>query len=315
MDLVAHIGQLSTRCAIIDQEGQVLAAESLRNEGFGGCADLIKAYLGRRRATDRPSRAAIAVPADVSGDRIQLSDPDWNLSKTHLEEDLGLRKLRIVNDLEALVWALPSLGRESKTQIGDGSPDPGSAYGLVCPGHQLRVGTLIPNSDGWTAIHDHGGNVSLAATDADEAAVIERIRKVYGQCTTQHVLSVPGLVNLYKALSVTVGRGSAKVSYSDVISLAQRREPLASKALGMFFAFLATLCSDLALTIGTRGGIYIGGEIAPKVLALMKQSKFRDRFEATRGVAERLKEMPTYVITMTQSQVQLQGLKRVLGHA
>jgi len=290
-----------------------LAPEELENSHFDKLDELIKVYLSRRRNSDRPTRAAIAIPAIVTSDRVDLSDPDWSFSKQRLQDSLGLRMLRVVYDLESAAWALPELQADSFHQIGGGAPSAKGPFGLICPDHELRVVSLIANSDGWLAVHSHGGLVSLAATTAEEADVLARVRERYGQCTAQHIISVAGLVNIYRALSEIAGRGPAKASCGDVLSLAKRREPLASKALAMFFMFLATFSRDLALTIGARGGIYVGGALVPRVLYFMQHSKFRERFEGSRGVANHLKEIPTRVITAPLPE--LDGLRLILGYS
>ena len=50
-----------------------------------------------------------------------------------------------------------------------------------------------------------------------------------------------------------------QVHPDDVTSLAAKGEPLAASAMDMFFAFLGTVASDLAVTLGARGGVYITG--------------------------------------------------------
>jgi glucokinase len=59
---------------------------------------------------------------------------------------------------------------------------------------------------------------------------------------------------------------------------------------------LGTIAGNLALTLGARGGIYIGGGIVPKLGDAFAQSKFRERFEAKGRFRAYLALIPTYVI-------------------
>ena len=60
---------------------------------------------------------------------------------------------------------------------------------------------------------------------------------------------------------------------------------------------LGTMAGNLALTLGARGGIYIGGGIVPRFGERFAQSPFRARFEAKGRFGEYLAAIPTWVVT------------------
>jgi len=150
-----------------------------------------------------------------------------------------------------------------------------------------------------------------AMTDEEEA-VIAVLRKKLGHCSAERVLSGPGLENLYVTLAQLAGRGEPTITAADVTNLARQGEPLARKALGMFFAMLGTVASNLALTTGARGGVYIAGGIVPRVLDLLDRSEFRARFEDKGRYGDYLGAIPTYVITAPLPA--FRGLKYLLGY-
>jgi glucokinase len=49
--------------------------------------------------------------------------------------------------------------------------------------------------------------------------------------------------------------------------------------------------------MGTRGGVYIGGGIAPRFINFLKNSDFRERFEAKGRFRDYVASIPTYIIT------------------
>ncbi len=65
----------------------------------------------------------------------------------------------------------------------------------------------------------------------------------------------------------------------------------------MFCGMLGTLAGNLALTLGARGGVYIGGGIVPKLGAAFVDSPFRERFEAKGRLRPYLTVIPTFVVT------------------
>jgi glucokinase len=86
----------------------------------------------------------------------------------------------------------------------------------------------------------------------------------------------------------------------------------AQAALDMFCGFLGSVAGDLALTLGARGGIYIGGGIVPRLGARFAASPFRARFEAKGRFAPYLQAIPTWVIDSPVSPA-LQGASQALS--
>ena len=106
---MADIGATTTRCALLDDKGQELAPEVFENANFTGVAGVLSVYLDHRRASDRPTRAALAVAAPITGDEVQMINIDWRFSQAELKETLRLKRLEIVNDFAAIAWAMPLL--------------------------------------------------------------------------------------------------------------------------------------------------------------------------------------------------------------
>lgn len=312
MDLIADIGATNTRCALLNDKGQELASEVFKNADFTGLAELLSAYLEHRRATDRPKRAALAVAAAIVGDDVQMSNRDWQFSQAALKAHLGLTKLVVVNDFAALAWALPHFKPAELFKVGGGKPVERGTLAVLGPGTGLGMSALVYSPEGWVAVSGEGGHATLPSMTDEEQRVVELIRKRFGHCSAERALSGPGLVNLYVALAELAGRGEPTVTPRDVSSLAKQGEPLARKALGMFFAMLGTAAGNLALTVGARGGVFIGGGIVPQMPDALAQSQFRERFEAKGRFREYLRDVPTHVITAEIPA--FRGLRALLGY-
>lgn len=309
---MADIGATNTRCALVDDKGHELAAEVFENADFTGLMGVLEVYLDHRRATDRPKRAALAVAAPIVGDAVQMLNIGWHFSQSELKRELGLQRLTVVNDFAAIAWGLPHFAASDLHRVGSGAPAPRTALAALGPGSGLGVSALVPSIDGWAVVTGEGGHVSMPAMTDEEEAVIAALRNKLGHCSAERVLSGPGLENLYVTLAELAGRGDPTITAADVTNLARQGEPLARKALGMFFAMLGTVAGDLALTTGARGGVYIAGGIVPRVLDLLDRSEFRARFEDKGRYRDYLGAIPTYVITAALPA--FRGLKYLLGY-
>jgi glucokinase len=157
-----------------------------------------------------------------------------------------------------------------------------------------------------------GGHATLAPLDDRDAAVIARLRQRHGHVSAERVLSGAGLVNLYEVVSALDEVPAAALTPPDVIGRALAgSDPACATALDLFCGFLGSVAGNLALTLGARGGVYVGGGIVPRLGAAFDRSRFRERFEAKGRFGGYLAAIPTWVIA-PQTPPALRGASRAL---
>lgn len=267
--------------------------------------DAIEAYL-KLTGLPRPVCAALGMALPVTGDVVSMTNHHWRFSISAVREQLGLLRLLVLNDFTALALALPHLPKSSLVQIGPlCKPAQHASIGLIGPGTGLGVSGLVPvlGSGRWLPLAGEGGHVSLSASTAEEFAVVEQLQRRYGHASAERAVSGAGLLDLYQLLSQIRG-GQSMVLRSPAEVLEQALlEPagLASDVLEMFCGFLGSVAGNLALTLGARGGIYIGGGIVPRFKERLAHSSFRARFEAKGRYASYLRAIPTWLIDAPQS--------------
>ncbi|MDH3977879.1 MAG: glucokinase [Gammaproteobacteria bacterium] len=289
--LIADIGGTHTRCAIVEAQGQIKETQVFMNEAFDGLEALLTTYIDALDGNHRITSGRLAVAAPILGDAVKMINIDWQFSIRTLQQSLGLDELQMLNDFEALATGLPAFTAEHLFKIGSGEPVKPAPKAVLGPGTGLGVASLIPDGDRWIAVGGEGGHVTLPASNPQEAALIKRIHKAFGHCSAERLISGPGLELLHATL-----HDIPAISAADIAGLANAGNPRAQNSLNMFFELLGTVASNLALTIGAFGGIYIGGGIVPKHLERFSNSGFRDRFEAKGRYGDYLQQIPTYVI-------------------
>jgi glucokinase len=139
--------------------------------------------------------------------------------------------------------------------------------------------------------------VTLAASNAEEAAVIEQVRASFAHVSAERLLSGPGLVNLHDALARVRQLPAPGVDAATITDAALAgHDPLAVDALNMFCALLGNVAGNLALTLGAQGGVFIGGGIVPRLGEFFDRSPFRQRFEDKGRFRAYLASVPVFVI-------------------
>ncbi|MFT3817893.1 MAG: glucokinase [Rubrivivax sp.] len=316
--LVADIGGTNARFAWIDGPAAPPAHRlTLAVPAHPGPAEAAQAYLAELQARlgpayRAPRRAAFAVATAVAGDRVAFTNSHWDFSRDAVRRALGLDELAIVNDFEALALALPQLSAAQWRPVGPAAPlpmaeaPPGTLLAVVGPGTGLGVGAVLRTLCGWQALPGEGGHATLAAGSALEAELIACVRRVHPHVSAERLLSGMGLPLLYAALAELKGlQGAAAAapcgSAEAVVQAALAgTDALAGETLDLFCALLGGFAGNVALTLGARAGLFIGGGVVPHFAERFVASAFRARFEAKGRFRAYLAAVPTMLITDTQ---------------
>jgi glucokinase len=209
----------------------------------------------------------------------------------------SLDDILLLNDFEALALSLPHLHAEELHRIGGGAPAPQATKVVLGPGTGIGVAGLVWSGAGWIAVPSEGGHVSLAAHTRHEFELIERLRGARGHLSAERVLSGPGLADLYRVVADTHGVPAPQLQPNDVLTRGvSGHDPLAVEALALFVTWLGAFAGDVALAFCARGGVYLGGGIAPKIVSTLSQGAFRQAFEGKGRMRSLLAPIPASVI-------------------
>lgn len=260
--------------------------------------DSATSYLSHH-GLPKPKAASIGIATAVTGDHVQFTNNDWSFSIAKLKSALDVERCLVINDFTALALSLPALGDDDLRAIGTGTAVADTPIALIGPGTGLGVSGLMPAGAGnWSPISGEGGHVTLAPTDDFESALLTCLRKRFEHASAERVLSGQGLVNLYLAVCEVNGNQPQDLQPQDVTRAAIAGVDAAcSQTAKLFSSFLGNVAGNLALTLGTRGGVYVGGGIVPQMGKSFDAAVFRQKFEDKGRFAEYLRPIPTWLIT------------------
>ena len=302
--LVGDIGGTNARFA-----WKTDASTPLTDIATYACADhptlqhAMQHYLAEHRKP-APPWCAIGIANPVVGDQVQMTNHHWSFSISAIKSALGFERFLVLNDFTALALSLPTMPASDLRQVGGGTAVQDAPLGLIGPGTGLGVSGLLParKRRGAIPINGEGGHVTLAATDALEEAVVRLLKRQFGHASAERALSGPGLVNLYGVLCEIDGVSAKTLVAADITTLAlSGQDPQCSAAVDVFFSLLGTVAGNLALSLGARGGLYIGGGIVPRLGERIASSNFRQRFDEKGRFRAYLSPIPVFVVHASTS--------------
>ena len=300
--LLGDVGGTNARWAWQAAPGQPLShISTLAARDHASIGDCIGAYL-KQQALPAPRDVAFGIATAVTGDTVSMTNHPWTFSIDALHERLGASRLRVLNDFEALAHAVPVLPAADLRAVGGGAAVPGGTLAVIGPGTGLGVSGLVSDgAGGWRVIAGEGGHVTLAACTTREASLLAVMRERFGHVSAERALSGPGLVNLYEAACVLDGETPAALAPSQVLTRSQPgvadQDTQCEEAVKTFAAMLGTVAGNLALTLGARGGVFIGGGIVPRLSERFAALPFRSRFDDKGRFRSYLEAVPVWVIT------------------
>lgn len=313
--LLADIGGTNARFALALGPRQIVHIRVLACADYPDFKAVITAYLAQIHLS-KIEHAAIAIANPVNGDEVRMTNHHWCFSIEATRRALGLQTLLIINDFTALAMSLPYLSPSQYEQIGTGQGRSGSVIGLLGAGTGLGVSAIIPCGDQWFALQSEGGHRSFSPGDQIETQLLEWLWKKFSHVSVERLASGPGIVLIYQALmdiraikenagvspryllspDAEVLTGSA-LTAREIVYCAHQGDALCIEALRLFSAILGSVAGDLALTLGSVGGVYIGGGVVNQLGTLFDEVIFRQRFTAKGRFSDYLEQIPTYRIT------------------
>ena len=224
-------------------------------------------------------QCVLASAGYVLGDAIVNDNLAWPVSISELRDSLSIERLAVLNDFEAVAYATQFLTEaDTLPVIESGAPRRLGPVLVMGPGTGLGSAVLLPGEPRATVLATEAGQIALAPGDEREIEVLRLLAREREHVAFEHVLSGPGLRNLYRALGTLRGTAAA-LEEPDAITAAAlaRSDATAVETLEVFCGLLGSFAGDLALLYGARK-VFLAGGILPQIRALLLESRFRERF-------------------------------------
>jgi glucokinase len=236
-------------------------------------------------------RACFGVAGPVVGGRSQVTNLPWVVDTRGLEEALGIGRVFLLNDLEAIANAVPFLEDDDIWILNPGEVLPEGALAVIAPGTGLGEAFLTWDGDKYIAHPSEGGHANFGPSNSEEMELWNYLYKRYGHVSYERVCSGSGIPNIYQFLKET-GKYIEPPWLAEKLSLVtdptpmiattaldpDKDCPLCEATLNTFVSILGAEASNFALEVLATGGVYLGGGIPPKIIPKLKEPTFMKSF-------------------------------------
>jgi glucokinase len=310
MLLAGDVGGTKTHLGLYVQGGSAREPQvetTLSSANYPTLEALVGEFLAQTRLS--VERASLGVAGPVVAGRAHITNLPWVLEEARLQQALGIKRVRLLNDLTALAHAVPYLEPSDLCTLNRGQPVLGGALGVVAPGTGLGEAFLAWDGSRYRACPSEGGHSDFAPTTPLEGDLWHYLRARMAHVSYELVCSGKGLPNIYAFLRDTAR--SAEPEWLAVeLARAADPTPIIVKAalecregceicvdtLDIFVSVLGAEAGNLALRVLATGGMYLGGGIPPRILSALQSGCFMAAFRSKGRMSDLLTQVPVYVI-------------------
>jgi len=293
--LAGDIGGTKTLLALADGP-RIVCERRFPSCDWNDFPSLLRVFLEEAAPGRLVTAACFGVAGPVEANRAKVTHLPWVIDGAELVRDFGIGRVDVMNDFAAAAQGVAALSDEKLVTLQAGRPLHGAPRLLLGAGTGLGVAALLPEGNGWRTVGGEGGHIGFSPADEAQLEVWRHLRQPGGRVTAENVISGPGLAAIHASLK-KVSPGDTAPDDPAAIVAAAVTDPAARQALDLFIAAYGAFAGDLALLFMARGGVYLGGGIAPKILDRLRQGGFIQAFHARGAHAGLMPDFPVRVIT------------------
>jgi len=310
MLLAGDVGGTKTNLAIYTPDRGTrdpVAEHTLPSGRYTSLEALVRDFLeGLELPVDR---ASFGVAGPVVEGQARITNLPWLMDERHLASELSLSSVRLLNDLEAIAYALPSLHERDLATINEGQRQPHGGLAVVAPGTGLGEAFLTWDGSHYRAHASEGGHSGFAPSNPLELDLLRHLLRQYDHVSCERVCSGLGLPNIYSFLrdsgyaqeptwlheELTEATDPTPVIVRSAMD-EQRRCELCVATLRTFVEILGSESGNMALKVLATGGVFLGGGIPPRILAALTDGRFMHAFRQKGRFTGFLDAVPVHVI-------------------
>ena len=270
-------------------------------------ASFLSEFPTRGKGAVKILRACFGVAGPESGNRVQMTNLPWAVDGDAIAKRFGIDHVRVVNDFAAAAAGIGVLDTADLVTLQSGEPLPDAPRLVIGAGSGLGVAYLVRVAGRDRVIAGEAGHAGFAPTSSEQLELWRDLHARRGRVAVEDVVSGPGLARIFEFVCRSEGKRPAAVipefqpnggaAAAIARGALELGDPACARALDLFVSCYGAVAGDHSLAVMARGGVYVAGGIAPKILPRLLAGGFCAAFDDKGSHSELARKMPVFVVT------------------
>jgi glucokinase len=241
------------------------------------------------------------IAGPVVSNRVHTGNLPWIVDGASMAKLLELDRVRLLNDLEATAFGIGLMRPNDLEVLYAGIPAPKTHRAVIAAGTGLGEAILFWEGTRYMPMATEGGHADFAPHTEQQADLWKFVKSRNEFASAEMVLSGRGFLTLHQFLSPAVGHASFDDPFQDpakeITALALSKQcPVCVNALDLWVEIYGSEAGNLAVRSVARGGIFVAGGIAVKILPKLRDGKFAAAVRDKEKMAYFLEQVPVHVV-------------------
>jgi glucokinase len=304
MILGGDIGGTKCNLAAFEREGKRLRKrhqQIYHSQQVGSFENMLRAFLDEMDAGAKFEAACFGVAGPVIGHCVHPTNLSWPVDAVAAGKILGTEHVRLVNDMGATFAGIDALEPEDLVTLQSGEAASGATQALIAAGTGLGESFRVPAGDGYSVIPSEGGHADFAPRTEQEIDLLRFLKQTHTWVDVETVVSGRGFHLIHQFLGPGVDHPDFHEGGGDPAAEITHRAlhgacSICVETVDLWVTLYGAEAGNLALKTLARGGVFIAGGIAGKILPKLTSGRFVEAFSQKAALGDVLAAIPITVV-------------------
>ena len=302
MILAGDIGGTKTNLGLFDVPGGTLSKLTDKRYPSGqhaGLEEIVKDFLSVTGA--KVSAASFGIAGPVVDYQVRAGNLPWVVDGATMAKLVGLPRVRLMNDLEATAHGIAVMRPQDLEMLFAGVPESQAHRAVIAAGTGLGEAILFWDGAKHVPMATEAGHADFAPHTNQQAELWKFVKSRGEFASAELILSGRGFKTVHEFLDPSVkhpGFDDPKIDQAPTITRQglSGECPVCVATLDLWVEIYGSEAGNLAVRSVARGGIYVAGGIAVKILPKMTDGRFVAAARDKEKMQDFLSKVPIHIV-------------------
>jgi glucokinase len=264
----------------------------------GGLEKVVTDFL--KETGGKVTAASFGIAGPVVQNRVQATNFPWIVDGAVMAKHLGIGRVRLLNDLEAAAFGISVMEPADLEVIHPGVATPEANQVVIAAGTGLGEAIRFWDGKQHLPMATEGGHADFAPHTPQQAELWKFLKQREDFVSTEIILSGGGFKRVHEFLDPNARHDFDEPGVDPAPEITRRGLsgacPVCAATLDLWVDIYGSEAGNLAVRAVARGGIFVAGGIAVKMLPKITNGRFAAAVKDKEKMVSFLEQIPVVVV-------------------